>query len=103
MQRLPIILMSVLMSTLPSLAALPPHIQRQAEIDAVLRAAVEILGIGQPVDAISFIETDRYEVRSGDCTMVVRILDAPGQHPPGRVGPREFTVLPEAPKCPPKP
>lgn len=103
MLRLPLILMSVMMSTLPSLAALPPHFQRQAEIDAVLQAAVDILGVAQPVDAIRFIETDRYEVRSGACTMVVRIVDTPGQRSQGLVGPRQFTALPEAPQCPPTP
>lgn len=103
MPRLALILISVLMSTSPSLAALPPHFQRKAEIEAVLKSAVEILGIGQPVDAISFIETDRYEVRSGNCTMVVRIIDTPGQKPDGWAGPRDFTALPEAPICPPKP
>ncbi|MCW5723159.1 MAG: hypothetical protein KIS86_18660 [Devosia sp.] len=101
MKRISLLLMSVMMSTMPSLAALPPHFQRQAEIDAVLQAAVEILGVEQPVDAIRFIETDRYEVLSGACTMVVRIIDTPGGKTEGWVGPRQFTALPEAPKCPP--
>lgn len=103
MKRVVVLVMAVVMSTVPSLAALPPHFQRQAEIEAVLAVAVEIFGIGQPVEAISLVDTDRYEVRSGACTLRVRIIDTPDAMGAGRVGPRQFTALPEAPRCPPQP
>ncbi|WEJ33268.1 hypothetical protein [Devosia sp. SD17-2] len=100
MKRFASILILVLVGTLPSLAALPPHYQRQAEIEAVLEAAVEVLGISKPVDGVSLVEADRYEVRFGDCTMMVRIVDLPGKGG-GMVGPRQFSAMPEAPHCPP--
>lgn len=103
MKRFASILILVLAGTLPSLAALPPHYQRQAEIEAVLEAAVEVLGISQLVDGVSLVEPDRYEVRYGACTMVFRIVDTPKLHAQGWAGPREFTVAPEAPRCPPVP
>jgi len=100
MKRFASILILVLVGTLPSLAALPPHYQRQAEIEAVLEAAVEVLGVSKPVDGVSLVETDRYEVRFGDCTMMVRIVDLPAKGG-GMVGPRQFSAMPEAPRCPP--
>lgn len=100
MKRFASILILALAGTMPSLAALPPHYQRQAEIEAVLEVAVEVLGVAKPVDGITLVETDRYEVRFGDCTMMVRIVDLPGKGG-GMVGPRQFSAKPEAPRCPP--
>jgi len=84
----------------PAEAALPPHYQRQAEFEAVLRAAVETFGIAAPIDAVRMLEPDRFEVRAGDCVLVVQIVDEPGGHGEGWVGPRRFAAVPGVPACP---
>jgi len=91
----------VLAMTLPSQAALPPQYQRQAELNAVLDVATDALGIERIIDAIELIEPDRYQVRTGNCTMVVRIISLPSKHGEVRVGPREFEARPEPLVCPP--
>lgn len=103
MKRLASILILVLAGTMPSLAALPPQFQRQAEIEAVLKAAVEILGVQKLVDGVSLVAPDRYEVRFGECTMMVRIIDLPNKRGEAMAGPRQFSAMPEAPRCPPVP
>lgn len=89
----------VLAATLPALAALPPHYQRQAELTAVLNIATEVLGIGQLIDGIELSEPDVYSVRSGPCTLTVRIVDTPKKREPGWVGPREFEAVPDPLTC----
>lgn len=74
----------------PALAALPPHYQRQAEFVAALDAAVEILGISSPLDAIVLTEADKFEVKAGNCTLIVTIVDAEDKGSSIMAGPRQF-------------
>ena len=83
----------------PTIAALPPQYQRQAEFAAVLDAATEALGIGHLIDAVEMTGPDCFIVRSGSCSVTVRIFDTPGDHAPGWVGPREFTAKAEPLRC----
>lgn len=83
----------------PALAALPPQYQRQAEFAAVLDAATDALGVSHLIDAVEMTGPDRFIVRSGSCSVTVRILDAPGDHAAGWVGPREFTAKADALQC----
>lgn len=99
MRKLVMSLTLVLVATLPAFAALPPQYQRSAEFAAVLDIATEVLGIGQLIDAIELTETDVFSVRSGTCTLVVRIVDAPKEHEAGWVGPREFEAVADPLAC----
>lgn len=99
MRKLVMSLTLVLVTTLPALAALPPQYQRRAELTAVLDVATETLGIGKIIDAIEYVGPDAYSVRSGTCALTVRIVDAPKELAPGRVGPREFTAVPDPLAC----
>lgn len=76
-----------------ALAALPPQYQRQAELLAIIgnSAVVDAFEM-EGIDAIEMIDTDQFEVRGGGCVLDVRIVDTPGDHAPGWVGPREFGV-----------
>ena len=99
MRKLVMCLTLVLATTLPALAALPPQYQRRAELTAVLNVATEIFGIGHIIDAIERTGHDAYTVRSGSCTLTVRILDTPKKREPGWVGPREFEAVPDPLTC----
>jgi hypothetical protein len=99
MRKLVMCLMLVSAMPLPALAALPPHYQRQAELNAVVTVATDVLGIGNLIDAVELTEPDVFSVRSGECTLIVRIVDTPGKHEPGWVGPREFTAVPAPLAC----
>ncbi|MBJ3785753.1 hypothetical protein [Devosia sediminis] len=77
----------------PALAALPPHYQRQNELEAIIAHVVEEFGISHPIEAIITTDTDFYEVISGSCRMEVVIVDVPlglGEQPAS--GPRRFAV-----------
>ncbi|MCR6635659.1 hypothetical protein [Devosia sp.] len=99
MRKLVMCLTLAFATTLPALAALPPQYQRQAELTAVLNIATEVLGIGQLIDGIELSEPDVYSVRSGTCTLTVRIVDTPKKREPGWAGPREFEAVPDPLAC----
>ena len=82
MRKLVMCLTLLFGTTLPALAALPPQYQRSAEFAAVLSVATEALGIGHLIDAIETSEPDIYSVRSGACTLIVRIFDTPKNKSP---------------------
>ena len=85
--------LATMLMTLPALAALPPHYQRQNELEAIIAHVVEEFGIGNPIDSIVMKDTDFYEVISGACRMEVVIVDIPPK--PGAepmAGPRQFAV-----------
>lgn len=86
-------------ATTPTLAALPPQYQRQAEFTAVLDAATEALGVSRLIQAIEMTEPDVFVVRSGECSVTVRIVDAPSKKEPGWVGPRAFEAKADAVAC----
>lgn len=80
-------------------AALPPHYQRLAELDAVLNHAgvVEAFGINQSIDSIAYVDVDLYRVTGGSCHMYVRIIGI--ALPDGFVGARQFDVSPGELQC----
>lgn len=84
----------IVAAALPAQAALPPQYQRQAELRAIVdnMAVVDAFGF-DAIDAIVMVETDRWQVRSGNCVLEVRIQDAPKPHDDGWAGPREFVVV----------
>ncbi len=86
-------------ASVPALAALPPHYQRQAEFAAALEAAVDVLGIANPVDAITLTDADRFEIKAGNCALVVKIVDEEEKRAEGMVGPRLFRAEAEEPVC----
>ena len=99
MRKLVMCLTLITAMTLPALAALPPHYQRRAEFSAVLHVATEIFGIGKLIDAIEMSEPDVYSVRSGACTLLVRIVNTPKKHETGWAGPRDFQAVPDPLAC----
>jgi hypothetical protein len=85
--------LAMLAGTAPALAALPPHYQRQNELEAIIAHVVEEFGISKPIDSLVMKDTDFYEVISGACRMEVVIVDVPPE--PGAepmAGPRQFAV-----------
>ena len=83
-----------LAASLPALAALPPQYQRQAELRAIIdnMDVVDAFGF-EGIDAIVEVETDLWNVRSGNCVLEVRIEDVPNTNGEGWVGPRQFAVV----------
>lgn len=87
--------------SLPALAALPPHYQRQAELMAIVGEATEAFGIQHPIEAIDMQRPDFWVVRSGECTLELQIVDVPLEgKEPGFVGPRNFAVEAGPVACP---
>jgi hypothetical protein len=79
--------------SLPALAALPPHYQRQDELGAIMAHVVDEFGIGRPIESIIMLGTDFYAVTSGPCRMEVMIVDlAPEPGAEQMAGPRRFAV-----------
>lgn len=87
--------------SMPALAALPPHYQRQAELVAIVGEATEALGVQRPIEAIEMVGRDFWMVRSGACTLELQIVDVPLEgKEPGFVGPRNFAVEAGPVVCP---
>lgn len=85
--------LAMLAGTVPALAALPPHYQRQAEFIALVNAAVDAFGIEHPIESIVMKGGDFYQVTSGACSMEMQIVDVPLKDKgEGWVGPRNFAV-----------
>jgi hypothetical protein len=84
--------MALILAAGPALAALPPHFQRQAEIEAILAAVVETFGIANPIEGIVMTGDDAFEVTSATCSMAVTLVDEPASEGTMMVGPRQFSV-----------
>jgi hypothetical protein len=83
----------MLAGTIPAMAALPPHYQRQDELEAIIAHVIEEFGMANPIEFIVMQDTDFYKVISGNCHMEVVVVDvpaAPGAEP--IAGPRQFAV-----------
>lgn len=91
-----VVVMAVVLTALPALAALPPHYQRARELTAVIDAAAAILEF-KPIESVTRVGDDLYRVQTEDCTLDVRIEGLPT--PTGMVGPRQFKVVPGEPSC----
>jgi hypothetical protein len=91
----------LLAGMLPSFAALPPYYQRVRELQAILDdESIQAKLGGKPIDSITFIEQDHYEVLGGACLIEVQILDVPlVQGAPPILGPRKFTLSVGDPDC----
>ena len=94
MRRVALTGLLALATCLPVQAALPPQYQRQAELRAIIENMDVIDAFGfEGIDAIVEVETDLWNVRSGNCVLAVRIEDVPNNHGEGWAGPRDFTVV----------
>lgn len=88
-----LVVLNLLLSTIPAFAALPPHYQRQDELNAIIDHVVEEFGMSHPIESIIMKDADFYEVISGPCRMEVVVVTVPT--PPGEepvTGPRQFAV-----------
>jgi hypothetical protein len=92
---------AAIMMASPALGALPPGYQRAAELKAAIDAAADVLSqSGQTITGIRFLDTDRYEVLSEQCTVFVDIVDEPqATDAPMMVGPRQFKAVAQEPSC----
>lgn len=77
-------------------AALAPNYQRANELTAVITAVAEAVAT-HPIDKIIHQGRDLYAVVAGKCTVIAHIVDLPAK--PGLVGPRQFKVELEKPRC----
>ena len=66
---------------------------------AWLGRIVDAFGISDPIDSITLVAPDHYEVRGGSCRMDVMIVDDPKEHEDGWAGPREFSTQPGEVVC----
>lgn len=79
-----------------SQAALAPNFQRANELTAIIGAVAEAVP-KYPIDKIIHQGRDRYAVVAGKCTVIARIVGLPAK--PGLVGPKQFKVELERPRC----
>jgi hypothetical protein len=86
----------ILFSAGASHAALAPNYQRANELTAIVTAVAEAVP-KNPIDKIIHQGRDRYTVVAGKCTVLARIVDLPAK--PGLVGPRQFKVELDKPRC----
>ncbi len=77
-------------------AALAPNFQRANELTAIIGAVAEAVP-QYPIDKIIHQGRDRYAVIAGKCTVIARIVALPPK--PGLVGPKQFKVELERPRC----
>lgn len=76
-----------------ALAALPPDVQQDREVSAILaHSAVKEAFKDKAIDSIEVIGWDLYRVSSGNCHMDVTVLDDPDA--PKVPGPRAFLLEP---------
>lgn len=86
--------LAALAVSLPAQAALPPQYQRQNELKAIVETPEIYDAFGfDPIEAITEVETDSWQVRAGKCVLAVSIEGLPNSHGPGWTGPREFKVV----------
>lgn len=86
---------------MPAWADMAPGYQRAAELRAVTDAAADIFGPGgEMIKTVKFIDTDRYEVLSENCSLIVNVVDAlSAPDAPATVGPRQFEAIAENISC----
>jgi hypothetical protein len=85
-------------AALPARAALPPHYQRLAELQAVLAdLRVGRAFEGMPIERVEYVRRDLYRVSAGRCRLDVIIVDLPT--PPDVVGGRRFAPRPGTKVC----
>ena len=77
----------------PALAALPPAYQRMAELKAILdhHDLVAAFPQNMPIDEVSHVSDDLYQVKAGKCVLRVKIVGK--ALPGGVVGARQFDVV----------
>ncbi|RWQ67810.1 hypothetical protein [Mesorhizobium sp.] len=82
----------LLIGTIAASAALPPHWQRKAEIQAIVDsgAVAGVLESRGPIDAVERVGNDHYRVRAGGCALDVLIVDDASAAV--MLGPRKFLL-----------
>ena len=76
--RMSLVAAGFLAVPLAAQAALPPHSQRQRELQLIISSAEVEAALGsRPIDSISTIGDDTYTITAGACSLIVAIVDAP--------------------------
>ncbi len=84
--------------TTSAFAALPPYYQRAREIAAISESSdVQEALRGAPIDSIVWTGTDRVQVKGGNCSAEVLIIDTGKRSDPP--GPRKFKLKVKKPTC----
>ncbi|WP_020180967.1 hypothetical protein [Methylopila sp. M107] len=80
-------------------AALPPYYQRALEFETILKNAevARALSGKGPIDSLSRIGEDSYEIEAGSCTLAIKVVTDPDAEQ--RPGPRRITLEVGAPEC----
>ena len=97
--RTPLCLVLALGAAAPAAAALPPHYQRAAELQAVVAApgVAAAFGIEAPIQRVEYVKPDLYRVSAGRCHLDVAIVDLPT--PKDVSGGRRFAARPGKKVC----
>jgi len=78
--------------SLQAMAALPPYWDRAREMKKILETeSIKVAMNGRLVESVHYLSVDKYEVKSGECVVQVK-LNALPQEPDFYMGPRDFTV-----------
>ncbi len=88
--------LSMVLLTFPAHAVLAPNVEAGRELASVTEAVGKRFP-GQPIQSITRQDSGSYDVRVGTCRLKARIVTQPT--PPGRVGPRQYTVRLTRPQC----
>lgn len=91
--------MAVLPLVAPAAAALAPHLQRAAELKAIIGdpAVVHRFGADRPIEKIEWIGPDHYRVSGGKCHLDVAIKDVAESAP--MAGGRRLALAPSDLVC----
>ncbi len=94
MKRPPLALLAALAVLTPvgARAALPPYWQSAKEIATIVNdeRVHDALKYEEPIISIGVTAPDAYELKTGRCTLTVKIVDKPAK--PGLMGPRQFDL-----------
>jgi hypothetical protein len=95
--RTPILLCAaiILAGATTANAALAPNYQRAREIAAVVEAVAALVE-SHPIDQVTALGADQYEVLAGPCGVVANLVPLPSD---GMAGPLKFTVELSEPDC----
>lgn len=80
-------------------AALPPYYQRALEFETILKNAevAKALSGKGPIDSLSRLGEDLYEIKAGPCALSVKIVTDPNA--PVMPGPRPVKLEVGTPQC----
>lgn len=94
LKALPFAALAALALATPAHALLSPYWQTAAEVRAILASGAvnDALKTQEPITSVVRTAPDVYEVRAGNCSVTVNIVDAPAASGQMMMGPRKFDL-----------